>query len=534
MHRKIKTRKSGLKKTNNTPAVTKLAGLIRSLTRTQKRDFKKYIKFWSGRKAGKYVLLFDAVQKYIGAGKKEDELTAYLLKHKKLALKPAVMADRTKYLYRKILESMRTTPDAAPHLNRLNALMQDIVFLYSKNLFNDARALVREGRQLAQDLDKPAYLLELNFWNKRLDTTLAFPTDALDKWRNMQEGFLQNLEDSLDYDALAVHSSYFFLAKKLPENWEARILNLMTELKNGLDEKLSIRMKINLYIALSHYYELKYILGTGKSETGLVKKANMKQSLDCQEKVLDAFRTNKIYLEEEQTQFVNVVGDYINRCLRFGQTEPLEQLESELSEGRNELIKYRNLAFIRLQHHLTLNEFRKARDYFEKNRVAEGVEKFGYRMPENRLLALRFTAGQIYYSLDDFDRAGSWFSKIARMRVEIRPDAVLVCKILEIICLWEYGTYRNNDPVRPVKNLRRSLRRTHLINTFITKILDAVEMVFRSSPRGLKKAGFPALLSDIKNDYEADKTKALYSMLLAWFDAKLNRTSVNAEIIKFK
>lgn len=168
-----------------------------------------------------------------------------------------------------------------------------------------------------------------------------------------------------------------------------------------------------------------------------------------------------------------------------------------------------------------------------KHDVAIGIEKLKHQIPENRLQSLRFTIGQIFYSLDDFDLAGNWFGQVASMRMEIKPDVVLVCKVLEIICLWEYGAF-NSDPDtnRPVRNLRRSLVRARLMDDFLIKVLDAVEMVFRNA-RGLARSEFPQRLAEIKKEYEADKTKALFFMVLAWFDARLMRTSVNKEIVKY-
>ncbi len=102
--------------------------------------------------------------------------------------------------------------------------------------------------------------------------------------------------------------------------------------------------------------------------------------------------------------------------------------------------------------------------------------------------------------------------------------------------MWEYGAYKNDPDIqRPVRNLRRSLSRSGQLNEYAGKILDGVEMVFRS-PRALTKAGFPILLNELKTEYaqrKGDKNVIMFFLVLAWFDARLNRTSISVEILKY-
>lgn len=536
MKREVKFKVTAEGKVKIAPVLRKLLVLIRALNQGQKRDFRKYIQFWGRKSERKYIVLYDVLQKFISSGKDETELLDFLRGRKKRENEPDEFLSASSYLFRKILESMRTTPDAAPHFNSLNAALQDIVFLNAKNLSAEGQDIAKDALKIARDLDKPTYEIELNFWKRRLDVsqTTSGNLDGLARWLTIQKKLIGELEEMMEYEALSAEIEIYLRKKvKLAENTEFQVQTLLKTLDAAFENRLGLRSKIRLFTALSHYFDLQYMLGTGKTESGLVKKVNAEKSLHFQEKAIEVFRKNKTFTEEEQDQFFNILGDYINRCMRFERTDLVEQLERELKGRENELVKYRYIAFYRLQHHLKLNEFRQAREYFVKHDVASGIEKFKHQIPENRLQSLRFTIGQIFYSLDDFDLAGNWFGQVASMRMEIKPDVVLVCKVLEIICLWEYGAF-NSDPDtnRPVRNLRRSLVRARLMDDFLAKVLDGIEMVFRNA-RGLARSEFPQRLAEIKKEYEADKTKALFFMVLAWFDARLMRTSVNKEIVKY-
>ena len=154
----------------NTVWVSKLSRLMRSLSKSQKRDFKKYVNFWAtdSKTTRKYIQLFDVVQRHISSSKEEASLTGHILELQKFGKTVKDVSSLAQYLYLKILESMRTTPDSSRYLNQLNAMEQDLVFLYNKNLFGDCSEIIKRALPLARELDKPALEMEWNFWAYRM------------------------------------------------------------------------------------------------------------------------------------------------------------------------------------------------------------------------------------------------------------------------------------------------------------------------------------------------------------------------------
>lgn len=512
--------------------------LLRSLTPAQKRDFKKYVKFW-GAATGqerKYITIFDEIQRCIGMSKDDDTIVNHLLR---LDFKD--LNNAAQYLYNKVLESMRTTPDISPYLNQLNGMMQDLVFLYNKNLFENCREIVAKALPLVRALDKPALELEWNFWEFRLRgwTNNNFTEKSLEEWVAAQEQAVARVRQEVQFDRLqTIVRRYFHNKQQLPKDIEEEVNTyiLFEESDPLWFENLSIRSKILLYSILSDYYDLKYMMHGSKTSGSLVKKALLDKAIHYQGCIIELYRTDKIIEAEEQVSFLVIMDNYVNRCLRNGRVELTERLESDWEKSKNELVKIRNLAYYRLSRHLTLNEFRQAREYLEENQVMEKLEKFSLRIPISRYQFMIYSAGQVYYAQDDFDKAVDFFQKVIDIKTELRPEVVLVCKILEIICLWEYGAYKNDPDIqRPVRNLRRSISRSGQLNEYAGKILDGVEMVFRS-PRALTKAGFPILLNELKTEYaqrKGDKNVIMFFLVLAWFDARLNRTSISVEILKY-
>ncbi|MEZ4964032.1 MAG: hypothetical protein R2791_02220 [Saprospiraceae bacterium] len=516
------------------PAIQRLYNLIRTLTWIQKRDFKKYAKFWGvGKKdAQRYVRLFNAIQYFIRKNGKQEDLTDFLLLKKGFGNKPGDVSDLCKYLYEKILESMRTTPDGAVRYNRLNALMQDIAFLYNKNLFSECQSLITKGLEITRVLDNPSYELELYLWKARLNAWQISSVIEYNEWLLIQDDLLARQRAIVECEVLA----------REMKNLNRRTAPISVALKDHLEqlyadfeagdiEKLSLRAKIGAYSALAEYYI--YMHKHKNAEDQIQGETTSEEkALQFRENVIRLFSENKQYADEEQLRFTAELDVYVNQCLVMNRPVQFINLESGWDKENSELIMYRNVAYRTMQYHLLNNEFLKAKLFFERENIAAGLEKHQHRIVENRLLAIRFTIGQIYYALDDFDHASDWFVKVAYMNSEVRPDVVLPCKVLEAICLWERKVYEHTQ-TRPIPKLRRNLKRAGMLDAFVKDILDAVELVFRH-PTGLKKTNLAERLEKLKNDRDGNKSRTYYYLIIVWLRARLHRTSINKEILKFE
>ncbi len=532
---KVKSQNENKGLSKISPVLLRLTRLVRSLTQAQKRDFKKYVKFWSGKGGRKYLRLFDAMCAFVQAGKKEEELLHYLLVRKKFGEKPADLSATALYLYKKILESMRTTPEHSPHLSRLYALMQDILFVYHKNLLSDCLPMIDEARLLAKALDKPALELELLFWERR--------ARANERHRHREEYFQgqRDEERSLEeriirfnrYNALAYELAYLLSSRDtVTESAATEVLNLLPENREGLPADVSLRLKVRLGAVLTSFYELQHTHDK-YAEGSLLKMANLEKSLFFQQQILDAYRADPVFFEEEQAQYTIALEGYINRCLRLGRLDEVERHIGAITAEKDGFLFCRSVAYVQLLHHIRQNEFRQARDFIQRHQLAAALEKYKNRLLESRLLALRFTCGQAYFGLDDFAGAGDWFDQVAGMRPEIRSDVVWLGKLLTIICLYEQNVYRKEEnPARPIINFGRALRRAGLLTDFLETLLEAVTLVFRN-PRALTRDGLPELLTDLHKHLAQTPALRMYGMVMAWLEAKLNRSGVSVELRKY-
>ncbi|HNL38027.1 MAG TPA: hypothetical protein PKH43_02805, partial [Saprospiraceae bacterium] len=110
---------------------------------------------------------------------------------------------------------------------------------------------------------------------------------------------------------------------------------------------------------------------------------------------------------------------------------------------------------------------------------------------------------------------------------------VWLCKLLDIICLYEQGVYKQEiNPTRPLINHSRALRRAGLLNEFLDLLISAVSLVFRN-PRALTRDGLPELLVELHRHLSQTQAYYLYGMVLAWLEYRLNRSSIAKEIERY-
>lgn len=154
-----------------------------------------------------------------------------------------------------------------------------------------------------------------------------------------------------------------------------------------------------------------------------------------------------------------LLDNYLNLCLRLKEYKRADDIEKIFAATRNEVQFLHSVAFHRLTHSLSGNAFQQAVDFIEKEKLEKRLRRYEKRIGESRAQAIRYTCGQAYFLLGNYDQASDWFFQIVNARVRANPTARLVSEILHHICHFELNSFPK-DPFRPMKNLREKLERS--------------------------------------------------------------------------
>lgn len=553
---KTKIQNSKAENRLNTPRyLVRLARLIGTLTKDQKREFTKGTGKWSQKVEPEYAWLFRTINRLQSRHMPENELMAALIKirlaeestdKKKTRLpkparakarptlaKPAFnFSSAARHLYNSILASVRNSQDAFPHLTRLKCYIQDIYYLYLNSRYEDCLPLLRDGIQWAKKLDKPTLRLELLQLERQVRIYGAFP-DTADRMHFLEE------DEALAVRQIAAFSYYSNLAYQLvlANNQQKRPDGaLRKELQKALDPKegarvkaLSSRATARYYGLLSLFYWLESLYGQKKSRQSATEKA-----WGYRRQLLDIYHDNWLLTEEDRPIYLSAVDFYLNIGLTLGKQEAVEAYIGYLADTKDPLVDLRSGVFIRLQMFLMHHQFEEACSYIEKKHLAERLEKEKDRLPESRHIALLFSCASCWFGMERFVKVQNWVKPLSNFEPKLRPDLRIVSLFMEAISAYE----------KEKRNYTAAAEILARANDFLLQMqpeqipplseLIAVLQEMFAQPGGHRSDfRLHRLVRNSVDNWVKNNPVNNCDLILAWLEAKIKGSSVAKEVAKY-
>src|SRR6476620_5465824 len=157
--------------------------LIKSLEKSEKRNFKLYVKRNSGGEDLKIVQLFDALDKM-------DEYDEEGLLRKNKSISKQQLSNIQAHLYRKILTSLRLIKDTDNIDIQLHEHMDHARILYNKVLYHQSLRMLDRLKEQARTNNQFTYLMQAIFFEKKIE--------ALHITRSMQDRADSLAQESYD------------------------------------------------------------------------------------------------------------------------------------------------------------------------------------------------------------------------------------------------------------------------------------------------------------------------------------------------
>ena len=131
-----------------TPSI-KLFHLIKSLTGSEKRYFKLFVRDTGG-KTSKYIQLFEAIEKQ----ETFDDEALRALVYPTEAIQSRKYSELKAYLYELILKSLQSYDEKTSVEYRLQHILSSIKVLFKRALFEDCKELLTKGTKLAKKYER--------------------------------------------------------------------------------------------------------------------------------------------------------------------------------------------------------------------------------------------------------------------------------------------------------------------------------------------------------------------------------------------
>ncbi|NCI51865.1 hypothetical protein GWC95_18215 [Sediminibacterium roseum] len=496
--------------------------LVRSLERSEKRNFKLYMTRNSGSGDLKVVQLFDGLDKM-----KEYDEEQLLVKNP--SIQKQQLSNLKAHLYREILASLRLLNQEENIDLFLTEQLDFARLLYNKGLYHQSLKILDRVKDMARANNQVTYILQVLFLEKKIE--------ALHITRSMQDRAdrLGNEADEINA-RLALIGSLSNLSLQL-YSWY---------IKNGHARNAGDIATVDAFLhtdaiqqaqECKGFYERLYLYQCYCWHAFITQNFLLYYRY-CQ-KWVDLFDAEPKMIEIETAHYIKGLhnlmsahfdlrnyqkfNDTIHRLEQFIETPVIQQ-------NRNNLIQtfiYLNIA--RLNKHFMEGTFSEGLELVPY--IEDKLNEYEIYMDRHRILVFYYKIASLYFGSGDYDKSIDYLNKIINWKMDLRTDLQCYARLLHLIAHYELGNFDLLEYL--LKSVYRFMYKMQNLSTVEEKIFTFLRNSFSLSPKQLKPQ-FEKLLEELKPlEKSRNESRAfMYLDIISWLESKINNQHVQDVIRK--
>ena len=497
--------------------------LIKSLKKSEKRNFKLYVTRNSSAEDLKIIQLFDAL----------DSMDIYdeaqLLKRNKKIAKQQ-LSNIKAHLYREILSSLRLLRND----NNIDMLLHEQLdfarILYNKGLYHQSLKTLDKIKENAKENNQHTFLLQVLFFEKKIE--------ALHITRSMQ--------DRADQLAIEVENTN----KRL--QLIGNLSNLSLQLYSWYIKNGHARNKAD-EDAVQKFFEESLVANTSDC-TGFYEKLYLYQSF-CwyafirqdfllyyryAQRWVDLFEKEKYMVEIETSHYIkgmhNLLGahfdlqNYKKFIDTLNQFEKFAESEIVLQNDNNLIQTFIYLNISRLNKHFIEGTFTEGLELVPF--ITEKLEEYRLFIDRHRVLVFYYKIASLYFGSGDYEHTVDYLNKIINWKVDLRTDLQCYSRLLHLIAHYELENYQLLEYL--IKSVYRFMAKMENLGVVEEEVFNFLRRSFRLSPKELKPE-FERLLDKLKKlEKNPFATRAFsYLDIISWLESKIQGVPVQ-DVIREK
>ncbi len=497
--------------------------LVKSLSKSEKRQFKLYVGRLGVNADAKFLALFNLLDKMKGYD--ENQILASGI------VKKAQLSNLKAHLYKQVLISLRLNPVNQNIRIQIRELLDFATILYQKGLYKQSLKLLDKAKTMAIDNQEKNVAYEIVELEKIIETqyiTRSIPDRA----------------DELAEQAKSLSRQNVITSK---------LSNLSLQLYSMMLKVGYVRNDADLQ-AVKRYFE-DHLPEFNVNELGFreklwLYKAHLWYSFLIQD-FLSTYRYASkwvdMFYEKEEMIFLNPVfylkgNHYLLESLFFVKyssqfRETLERLEATVSKPdfpKNDNVA--SLAFLylnsnKLNLHFLEGTFEKG--LYLVNIVEYGITKHKGRIDEHHIMLLYYKIACLYFGVGDNKNCIAYLKKIINnKKLKMREDLMCFARVLSLVAHYEAGMdYHLEVQLKSTYKFLLKMNDLHAVQKEMIKFLRRLGDIY---PTELKNE-FQKLYNELKKyeDHPYEKRAFLYLDILSWLESHLQNRPV-AEIIREK
>jgi len=494
--------------------------LVKSLEKSEKRNFKLYMKRNSADSNLKIIQLFDAMDKM----DVYDEATL-LLKNKSIAKQQ--ISNLKAHLFKSVLSSLRLIKQEDNITIQLHEQMDFARILYNKGLYLQTLKVLDKMKEQAKQFEQITYLQQILFFEKKIE--------ALYITRSMQDRAdqLTTESDAVD-EKISTISKLSNLSLQL-YSWYIKHGVARNE-KEGNEVKKYFEINLPKHAEkLNGFYEKLYLYQS-YSWVAFIRQDFLMYYRYTQ-KWVDLFDKNPAMLEAETAHYIkgmhNLMSAHFDTQNEKKLTEAIHLFENFYQRKivqQNE--NYRILSFVYL-YIAKINKNFLEGTFTDGLRlvphIEEKLEEYELFLDRHRVLTFYYKIACLYFGSGNNEQAIEYLNRIINWKVDLRTDLQCYARLLHLIAHYELGNFDLLEYL--IKSVYRFMGKMDNLSAVEEEMFKFLRQSFKLSPDKFKPALEKLLLRIRKYEGNLYETRAfVYLDIISWLESKIENVPVQTII----
>lgn len=496
--------------------------LIKSLSTSEKRQFKLYVNRLGINVDAKFLLLFSELDKM-------SEYNEEVILEKKISTKKQ-LSNLKAHLYKQILVSLRMNPSLQNNRIQLREQLDFATILYQKGLHKQALKILDKVKQSAFELDEKTIASEIIELEKVIESqfiTRSIDGRAEELIRESNAVSLQNhYTTELSNLSLKLYSDMLTHGYVKNKEDQKKILAFF-------DEKIS-----TINIAQLNFTEKLWFYKAHVWKNQLLQ--SYKFTLKYAQKWVDLFHQNPEMIKSHPVWYIKGNTYLLKILFLYGNIPKIEESFKQFnattkSETFTQNENLQSLIFLTYYNTLMNLHFIKG-EFFSGTKLIPEVElkmnKFRDKIDEHHFLVLFLKMASMYFGSKKFDKSIEYGEKIISSKGSVQEDLLYHTRILMLMAKYESGL--DEDYEEFVKNTVKFAQKMKNPTPLQFDIANFFSTINGLSEKEKKQVfqQFDQKLTVFAKDAFSKRT-LMYIDIQGWVKSKVKNVDV-IEIIKAK
>ncbi len=486
--------------------------LVRSLQKSEKRNFKLYIKRSSAKEDLKIIQLFDALDKLPDYDEK-------LLLKKLPSVEKPQLANLKTHLYKQLLASLRLLKSTESIDLQLHEQLDHARILYNKGLYHQSLKILDKVKDMAISYNQDSFLIQVISLEKKIETlhitrSMQDRAELLTAQAN-EVNEKRKMITQLSNLALQLYSWYVKNGHARNETDEAGIKQFFKE-----------NLPSNAW-SLTGFYERLYLCQSYCWYAFI--RQDFIMYYRYSQKWIDLFDEQELMIAVETGHYVKGLHNLLNAHFDLRNFEQFQIILKRFEDfaqtpvaNQHDIFRVHTFIYInsaKINWHLMTGTFKEGLPLVP---YIEGkLEEYALYIDKHRILVFNYKIASLFFGNGDYETSIDYLRRIINDHVDLRNDLQCYARLLHMMAHYELGNLELIESSL-IRSVYRYMARMENLTVIEEEMFKFLRHSFHRPARQLKQELKDFLYTIKRFEKSRFETRAFaYLDVISWVESKV-------------